>query len=63
MKARDYKRSSFKKSSGLFETAQELKIEQEIYELGKVLNRNLLCSDYVLMRYISQKLLIKFPER
>ena len=41
MKARDYKRSSFKKSSGLFETAQELKIEQEIYELGKVLNRKL----------------------
>ena len=41
MKARDYKRNSFKKSSGLFETAQELEIEQEIFELGKVLKRKL----------------------
>ena len=58
MKARDYKSSSFKKSSGLFETAQELKIEQEIFELGKVLKRKLksiLSEDQ--MKYLKYKLL------
>ena len=41
MKARDNKNSSSDKRSELFETVQELEIEQEIFQLGKVLKRKL----------------------
>ena len=41
MKARDNKNSSSDKRSELFETVQELEVEQEIFQLGKVLKRKL----------------------
>ena len=41
MKARDNKNSSSNKRSDLFKTVQELEIEQEIFQLGKVLKRKL----------------------